>query len=189
MMETPGRNGKNISSTLGDDDRVQAVVGGPLIVTSRGTPRTPIEGTSDAWQAMTLVMQASLDPLMHTSTLDGPEGISPSVIETPPAETYTHVSEHCYCSNIHIYFPLWLDARMWVSIVKLNMWWLMLQGEFVPDVFVLKYDMRFDDLDEAYEFYCDYAKLAGFDVRKGRKRTQVMVYVQQGRFLGKQKCW
>jgi hypothetical protein len=64
----------------------------------------------------------------------------------------------------------------------------MLQGEFVPDVFVLKYDMRFDDLDEAYEFYCDYAKLAGFDVRKGRKRTQVMVYVQQGRFLGKQKC-
>jgi hypothetical protein len=31
--------------------------------------------------------------------------------------------------------------------------------------------MRFDDLDEAYEFYCDYAKLAGFDVRKCRKGT------------------
>jgi hypothetical protein len=37
--------------------------------------------------------------------------------------------------------------------------------------------MRFDDLDEAYEFYYDYAKLAGFDVRKGRKRTQVSWYM------------
>jgi hypothetical protein len=87
-------------------------VEGLLIVTSHGTPRTPIEGTSDAWQAVTPVTQASLDPLMHTSTLDGPEGISPSVIETPPAKSYTHVSEHCYYNNIYIYFPLWPDARM-----------------------------------------------------------------------------
>jgi hypothetical protein len=43
----------------------------------------------------------------------------------------------------------------------------------VPDVFVPKEGMRFDDLDYVYEFYCDYAKLAGFDVRKSKKRTQV----------------
>jgi hypothetical protein len=51
MIEMSGRNEprKNISSTLGDDDRVQAAMGGPLIVTSHGTPRAPIEGTSDAW--------------------------------------------------------------------------------------------------------------------------------------------
>jgi hypothetical protein len=49
----------------------------------------------------------------------------------------------------------------------------LLQGEFVPDVFVPKEGMRFDDLDDVYEFYCDYAKLAGFDVRKSKKRTQV----------------
>jgi hypothetical protein len=47
-------------------------VGGPLIVTSRGTPRTPIEGTSDASHVVTPVMQAALDPLMHSSTLNGP---------------------------------------------------------------------------------------------------------------------
>jgi hypothetical protein len=41
-----------------------------------------------------------------------------------------------------------------------------LQGEFVPDVFVPKEGMRFVDLDDAYEFYCDYTKLASFDVRK-----------------------
>jgi hypothetical protein len=54
---------------------------------------------------------------------------------------------------------------------------LLLQGGHVPDVFVLKQVMRFDDLDYAYEFYCDYAKLAGFDVRKSWKRTQVSWYV------------
>jgi hypothetical protein len=43
----------------------------------------------------------------------------------------------------------------------------------VPEVFVLKEGMRFDELDDAYELYCDYAKLLGFDVRKNRKRTQV----------------
>jgi hypothetical protein len=43
----------------------------------------------------------------------------------------------------------------------------------VLEVFVLKEGMRFDELDDAYELYCDYAKLLGFDVRKNRKRTQV----------------
>jgi hypothetical protein len=33
--------------------------------------------------------------------------------------------------------------------------------------------MKFDVLDDAYDFYCDYAKMAGFDVRKGRKSPQV----------------
>jgi hypothetical protein len=50
-------------------------------------------------------------------------------------------------------------------------------GEFVPDVFVSKEGMSSDDLDNAYELYCDYAKLAGFGVRKNRKRTQVSWYV------------
>jgi hypothetical protein len=52
-----------------------------------------------------------------------------------------------------------------------------LLGEFVPDMFVPKEGMRFDDLDDAYEFYCDYAKLVGFDVMKIWKRTQVSWYV------------
>jgi hypothetical protein len=48
-------------------------------------------------------MQAALDPLMHSSTLNGPQGISPSVIETPPTESYTHVSVHDFCSNVLIF--------------------------------------------------------------------------------------
>jgi hypothetical protein len=97
-MEMSGRNEPRnyISSAFGDDDLVQTDVGGLLIVTSCGTPRTPIEGTSDASHAVTPVMQAVLDPLMHTSTLNGPRGISPNVIETPPAENHTHVSEHYF---------------------------------------------------------------------------------------------
>jgi hypothetical protein len=68
------------------------------------------------------------------------------------------------CSNIYILFPLCPDV-------------FLMQGEHVPDVFVPKDGMRFYDLDDAYEFYCDYAKLAGFDVRKSRKRMQVSWYV------------
>jgi hypothetical protein len=85
-MEMSGRNehGYCISSEFGDDDQVQTDVGGLLIVTSCGTSRTPIEGTSNASHAVTPVTHAALDPLMHTSTLNGPRGISPSVIETPP---------------------------------------------------------------------------------------------------------
>jgi hypothetical protein len=33
--------------------------------------------------------------------------------------------------------------------------------------------MKFDVIDDAYKFYCDYAKMAGFDVRNGRKSPQV----------------
>jgi hypothetical protein len=68
------------------------------------------------------------------------------------------------CSNNYILFPLCPDV-------------FLMQGEYVPDVFVPKDGMRFEDLDDAYEFYCDYTKLAGFDVRKSRKRTQVLWYV------------
>jgi hypothetical protein len=68
------------------------------------------------------------------------------------------------------------------------MWWFLLQGEFVPDVFVPKEGMRFDDLDDAYEFYCNYAKLAGFDVRKNRKRTQVLWYVWNKEGFWESKC-
>jgi hypothetical protein len=37
--------------------------------------------------------------------------------------------------------------------------------------------MRFDEFDSAYEFYCDNAKMAGFDVRKSKKSAQVAWYV------------
>jgi hypothetical protein len=43
----------------------------------------------------------------------------------------------------------------------------------VPDEFIPRQDMKFDDLEEAYEYYCDYAKMAGFDVWKGRKSPEV----------------
>jgi hypothetical protein len=58
----------------------------------------------------------------------------------------------------------------------------------VPDVFVLKGGMKFDDLDDAYEFYCDYTKLVGFDVRKNRKRTQVSWYVCNKEGFWEIKC-
>jgi hypothetical protein len=46
---------------------------------------------------------------------------------------------------------------------------LVLQGdEFVPKV-----GLKFDTLEDAYEYYYNYAKLAGFDVRKGRKSPEV----------------
>jgi hypothetical protein len=47
------------------------------------------------------------------------------------------------------------------------------QGPLVPDEFIPKQYMKFDDLDDAYDYYCDYAKMSGFDVRKGRKSPHV----------------
>jgi hypothetical protein len=107
MMETSARNkpGNHSSSVFGYSDVGDSDVGGPLIVTSHGTPRTPIEGTSDASHVVTPVTQAALDPLMHSSTLNGPQGISPSVIEIPPTKSYTHVSVHDFYSNTLI-FPI-----------------------------------------------------------------------------------
>jgi hypothetical protein len=43
----------------------------------------------------------------------------------------------------------------------------------VPEEFVPKVGLKFNALEDAYEYYCDYAKLAGFDVRNGRKRPEV----------------
>jgi hypothetical protein len=64
----------------------------------------------------------------------------------------------------------------------------LLQGEFVPDAFLLKEGMRFDDLDDAYDFCCNYTKLAGFDVRKNRKRTHVSWYVCKKEGFWESKC-
>jgi hypothetical protein len=36
----------------------------------------------------------------------------------------------------------------------------------VPEAFVTRTGIRFDELEDAYIFYYYYAKLAGFDVRK-----------------------
>jgi hypothetical protein len=35
----------------------------------------------------------------------------------------------------------------------------------VPEAFIPKTGIRFDELEDAYIFYCDCAKLVGFDVR------------------------
>jgi hypothetical protein len=43
----------------------------------------------------------------------------------------------------------------------------------VCEEFISKQYMKFNELDDAYEFYSNYAKMAGFDVRKGRKSPQV----------------
>jgi hypothetical protein len=43
----------------------------------------------------------------------------------------------------------------------------------VSDEFVPKVGLKFDALEDAYEYYCDYAKLAGFDVMKGRNSPEV----------------
>jgi hypothetical protein len=43
----------------------------------------------------------------------------------------------------------------------------------VPEEFLPKQYMKFDELDGAYEYYCECAKMAGFDVRNGRKSPQV----------------
>jgi hypothetical protein len=43
----------------------------------------------------------------------------------------------------------------------------------VPKVFIPKQYMKFDDLNDAYEYYCDYAKMVGFDEQEGRKSPQV----------------
>jgi hypothetical protein len=42
---------------------------------------------------------------------------------------------------------------------------------------VSKEGMQFNEGEDAYEFYCDYGKLAGFDVRRNRKITQAAWYV------------
>jgi hypothetical protein len=55
---------------------------------------------------------------------------------------------------------------------------LVLQGDLVPNEFVPKVGLKFDTLEDAYEYYYNYAKLAGFDVRKGRKSPEVLL--QQG---------
>jgi hypothetical protein len=95
-METPGRNetGNRSSSVIGEDDTGEKDVAGPLVVASCGTPRTPIEGTSDASHIVMPVTQVALDPMMHTTMLNRPQGVSPSAIETPPNKSYTHVSLH-----------------------------------------------------------------------------------------------
>jgi hypothetical protein len=52
-------------------------------------------------------------------------------------------------------------------------WFVLVEGLLVPNEFIPRQDMKFDDLDEAYEYYCDYVEMARFDVRKGRTSPQV----------------
>jgi hypothetical protein len=50
---------------------------------------------------------------------------------------------------------------------------IMIQGPLVHEEFIPKQYMKFDEVNDAYKYYCDYAKMPGFDVRKGRKSPQV----------------
>jgi hypothetical protein len=43
----------------------------------------------------------------------------------------------------------------------------------VPDTYVPKEGMHFHDVEDAYEFYCDYGFMSGFPIKKSRKRPQV----------------
>jgi hypothetical protein len=61
-------------------------------------------------------------------------------------------------------------------IWKLTLCWsllLMIHGPLVPEEFIPKKYMKFDDLNDAYHYYCGYSKMVGFDVQKGRKGPQV----------------
>jgi hypothetical protein len=59
----------------------------------------------------------------------------------------------------------------------------------VPDEFVPKVGLKFDALEDAYEYYCNYTKLAGFDVRKGRKSAEVQWFFATRRVVGTVIVW
>jgi hypothetical protein len=50
------------------------------------------------------------------------------------------------------------------------------QGPLVPEEFIPKQYMKFDELNDTYEYYCDYAKMARFDVQKSRNHPQVQCF-------------
>jgi hypothetical protein len=49
----------------------------------------------------------------------------------------------------------------------------MIQGPLVPEEFIPRQYVKFDELNDAYDYYCDNTKMVGFDVQKGRKSPQV----------------
>jgi hypothetical protein len=46
----------------------------------------------------------------------------------------------------------------------------------VPEQFVPKEGMQFKEVDDAFEFYRNYVKMAGFNVRRSTKRQQASWY-------------
>jgi hypothetical protein len=57
------------------------------------TPVVPDDDLGSAVQnIVTPVTQAGLDPLMHAALQTPPLSITPTCVETPPGESYTHVS-------------------------------------------------------------------------------------------------
>jgi hypothetical protein len=55
-------------------------------------------------------------------------------------------------------------------------------------VFIPKLYMKFDELDDAYEYYCDYVKIVGFDVRKGRRSLQVQWFFCNKQWYNEPSC-
>jgi hypothetical protein len=72
-------------------------------------------------------MQASLDPLMRAALQTPLLSIAPIAVETPPGESYTHVSM--------LFFVLWFESRS-----KLSSCWSIfsIQGPLVPKEFIPK---------------------------------------------------
>jgi hypothetical protein len=70
----------------GTPNRALAIVG------IEHSPITPSEHTKEGTSIVTPVTEAALDPLLHSSIITPPVAVTPSVIETPTDESYTHVS-------------------------------------------------------------------------------------------------
>jgi hypothetical protein len=112
---------------------------------------------------VTLVTHAAMDPLMRPVLQRPPLSITPSCVETPPVESYTHVSMLVFIVLFHY---IWNLMSCWFFCCNDTC-------PLIPEEFIPKQDMQFDDLDDAYDYYYNYAKMAGFDVRKGRKSPHV----------------
>jgi hypothetical protein len=60
------------------------------------SPITPSEHAKEGASIITPVTEAALDPLLHSSIITLPVVVTPSTIETPTNESYTHVSTPPY---------------------------------------------------------------------------------------------
>jgi hypothetical protein len=70
----------------GAPNRALAIVG------IEHSPITPSEHAKEGMSIITPVTEAALDPLLHSSIITPPVAVTPSAIETPTDESYTHVS-------------------------------------------------------------------------------------------------
>jgi hypothetical protein len=91
-----------------------------------------------------------MDPLMRPALQTPPLSITPTGVETPLGESYTHVS---MLVSVVLFCYIWNLMSCWPFVV-------MIHGPLVPKEFIPKQYMKFDDFNDAYDYYCDYAKMA-----------------------------